>query len=935
MKEKHVPRLDLSPRLKRRLSIWKPLDYLLLLYWVFFFPQAIRWYVEQFGNHKYQYEEGSGSWKKFREAWREDPVIRRLVVHNLVLMGIVAIGISWGFSAVLISLDLYYVFLVFVVGMIVSASTVVVKGVAFSMAYGTAVVTWFGVSSGLFIGIMKILAGTAEEVLALFLLGFIVFLMAVFGGICLTYGVLYGVLNGLSGGVATEVVDTFGRSVVGGVLGGLFLGVIVNFAFSTMYGTDIGVTVGIAFIAAIILLSNRLFDYILLIFFNLFAFKINNRFRFPQHGRLAFLPLPGLKKRLEEWFQQDWTTGVHNANQFLEFSLQFIPVVNAVNNVLSQSPPDTLLKKISILADQPYDWQLLQFGAADLNKRLKKEFISLYSEKYKNKIKLAADMRIDTFPRAACAGFWYWHKRDATQAADAFARVRELAYGEELYNSAIALQKGLEISDVNAVTSWEDEAQWLETLPGPGLRPGTIKALRILKTVAGEARTALRSHSLVLRSTAVNRAVDSLSNLAETGGHYCPEPEWPLVQDIARKWLDLFQTLGGQVGKEVLRTPIRNPYIGYSGLPICDESFVGREDILRKIETRWAEDSPLPALFLYGHRRMGKTSILKNLEKTSPPSSIYMYLNMQDTTWITHTGQFLLDIANALHPAAQKIIPDVCTPPQKKDYTDLGTARQALNSLLKSIHARIDPPQRIILAMDEFEYIEKGINEKKIDPGLLDYLRAINQDYPWLGLIFAGLHTLEEMGRDYKAAFFGQAEARRVSFLTYDETLQLITQPDPDFSLEYDDSLIDEIYRLTHGQPYLVQRICWELVNRWNDRFLKEGENTPRTLLLEDLLPILTADFFQAADYYFSGVWSNITKPEQTLLRIMSTGENTPRTRKELAAASHQDEQVERAIELLLRHDVIVEDEKGLRFANELMRRWVEENASGDRHVAH
>jgi hypothetical protein len=325
---------------------------------------------------------------------------------------------------------------------------------------------------------------------------------------------------------------------------------------------------------------------------------------------------------------------------------------------------------------------------------------------------------------------------------------------------------------------------------------------------------------------------------------------------------------------------------------------------------------------------MGKTSILKNLEKTSPPSSIYLYLNMQDTTWITHTGQFLLDIANALHTGAQKIGPDICAPPQKQDYTDLGTARQALNSLLKSIHSRITPPQRIILALDEFEYIEKGINEEKIDPGLLDYLRAINQYYPLLGLIFAGLHTLEEMGRDYRAAFYGQAEALRVSFLTYDETLRLITQSHPDFSLEYDDSLIDEIYRLTHGQPYLVQRICWELVNRWNDRFLKEGENTPRTLVLEDLPPIFTADFFQAADYYFSGVWSNITKPEQTLLRIMSPGENTYRTRKELAAAAQQDEPVERAIELLLRHDVILKDKKGLRFASELMRRWVEENAS-------
>ena len=38
-----VPRLDLAPKLKKPLSLSNPLDYLRLLYWVFFFPQALRW----------------------------------------------------------------------------------------------------------------------------------------------------------------------------------------------------------------------------------------------------------------------------------------------------------------------------------------------------------------------------------------------------------------------------------------------------------------------------------------------------------------------------------------------------------------------------------------------------------------------------------------------------------------------------------------------------------------------------------------------------------------------------------------------------------------------------------------------------------------------------------------------------------------------------
>ena len=45
-----VPKLDLAPKLKRPLSLWTPLDYLRLLYWVFYFPQALRWYVNTFGG---------------------------------------------------------------------------------------------------------------------------------------------------------------------------------------------------------------------------------------------------------------------------------------------------------------------------------------------------------------------------------------------------------------------------------------------------------------------------------------------------------------------------------------------------------------------------------------------------------------------------------------------------------------------------------------------------------------------------------------------------------------------------------------------------------------------------------------------------------------------------------------------------------------------
>ncbi|UCH98036.1 MAG: ATP-binding protein, partial [Candidatus Aminicenantes bacterium] len=92
-----VPRLDLAPRLKRPLSLWNPLDYLRLLYWVFFFPQAIRWYIEKFGKPGYQDSKG---YKATKEVLRNDPVQSKLILQAFFILIISSAGISWGLSAV-------------------------------------------------------------------------------------------------------------------------------------------------------------------------------------------------------------------------------------------------------------------------------------------------------------------------------------------------------------------------------------------------------------------------------------------------------------------------------------------------------------------------------------------------------------------------------------------------------------------------------------------------------------------------------------------------------------------------------------------------------------------------------------------------------------------------------------------------------------------
>jgi hypothetical protein len=883
MNDNTVPRLDLAPRLKRPLSLWNPLDYLRLLYWVFFFPQAIRWYVEKFGKSEYQEAKG---YKAIKELLRRDPVQRKLIVQAFFTLVISSAGISWGISALGLPVNWFEV------------ATGVMLGVA------------VGVLLGMTVRVAEGVAGDLAGVVAVSVAG-----GAVFG---VAFGMPFNAAFGAALGAALGA--TFG--VVGDVAFGTAFGVTLG----AVFGVTLDVLIGAAFISTVIIALYRFFDYILLLLPGNLVWHLGKKKRYRQASRVVFLPLPGLQKKMEKWLTIDWSSGLHNANQLLAYTMQFITVIKGTNATLDRLSGDILLSRIAEILVKPFDWNLIRFGSANLNNQFRQRFLDglLFFPlgwRRRRKSQFPVEPRFDTPARAACAGFWFWHIKETAKAVEAFDVVKELTHGQELYGIARAISLAQKANDLQSIADWEQEMIWMNTLQHPVLRPGTLETLRTLQATASEARVAHHSQAPLNRSTAIGRAAADLTRLLETGESTCPEPEWPLIKEIVEKWRDIFSKAGGVVGEEVLRQPVLNPYQGYSGLPVTGTTFIGRADIMRRIENRWATTGQPAAIILYGHRRMGKTSILRSLAKRTDSNTLYVYLDMQNVGWVDHTGQLLLDFAEAIHRAAHDAGLQ-SNPPKEDSYTNLGTGRRDLNALLNKLNPQMTEPKQLVLAIDEFELIETGIEEKRIDAGLLPYLRSINQKYQWLGLIFAGLHTLDEMGRDYQSAFYGQAEYLRVGYLDYNDAVQLITQPHPDFALEYAPGLLEEIYHLTSGQPYLIQRLCWELVTRWNERFLKQGETTPRILTADDLAPVLTPDFFHSAGYYFDGVWSNVTENERILMRIMAQREKGTWTAAELVEATGTKD-LQETIDLLHRHDVILEEKGGIRIASELMRRWI------------
>jgi hypothetical protein len=73
------------------------------------------------------------------------------------------------------------------------------------------------------------------------------------------------------------------------------------------------------------------------------------------------------------------------------------------------------------------------------------------------------------------------------------------------------------------------------------------------------------------------------------------------------------------------------------------------------------------------------------------------------------------------------------------------------------------------------------------------------------------------MSRDYQSVIFNAALHREVTFLSYDETVELIRAPVASI-VEYDDLAVDRLWRATNGHPYFTQLLCVEIILEMNIR---------------------------------------------------------------------------------------------------------------------
>jgi photosystem II stability/assembly factor-like uncharacterized protein/tetratricopeptide (TPR) repeat protein len=260
--------------------------------------------------------------------------------------------------------------------------------------------------------------------------------------------------------------------------------------------------------------------------------------------------------------------------------------------------------------------------------------------------------------------------------------------------------------------------------------------------------------------------------------------------------------------------------------------FFGREDVFDWIERSLTGRYIDHILVLHGQRRVGKTSVLKQLQHRLPERYIPVFFDLQGRTHTT-LDRFLWWLAREIvrvlkqdrgislpRPGRQAFIDD-------PDYLDT----QFLPALREQLGDK-----NILLTFDEFDTLEETTVKEDLARPLIDYLRRL-MEQEGLNFIFSigsSGRKLENMQAAY-TEFFKAALYKKISFLEREDAYGLIERP-AEGLVEYERHAVRRIYEVTSGHPYFTQLVCYEIFSQCQKSGLYQVDVQDVEAVLEDVV---------------------------------------------------------------------------------------------------
>jgi hypothetical protein len=451
----------------------------------------------------------------------------------------------------------------------------------------------------------------------------------------------------------------------------------------------------------------------------------------------------------------------------------------------------------------------------------------------------------------------------------------------------------LHVQSIEELAKVTETLQWTTAAPMQ-VPPALAMTLPGFDRVSQAVGQYLTLHSPYRREEALDRALADVKAL-QRGLIAAHGPVAPRLLQAANEWQGLLDSEWGWFHDQVKATRgIPNPFV--LGNPVTERQanvFAGRQDIVEQVEECVLGARQAPTILLHGPRRMGKTSILKQLPRLLGPDFAPALVDCQNPAVISSKATLLRYLSREISAGLRlrRVLVDPLTHEAlaAEPYT-------VFHEWLDDVEAAMPLKQRVLLCLDEYENLQR-ILDAGWGEEFLDALRHTLQHRAKVVLMFTGAHTFAEQGAAWTNRFLS-AQRVRVSFLTRQEVMPLLTRPMPEFDLTYTDGALDALYHATHGQPFLTQVVAFHLVESLN----KQQRKVARP---EDVETAINLALVRNSEY-FDSVWFDAGSEGQAILTALARGEPVPA--------------LPRAESWLREHDVLGEDGG---FAVPMVERWV------------
>jgi GAF domain-containing protein len=263
---------------------------------------------------------------------------------------------------------------------------------------------------------------------------------------------------------------------------------------------------------------------------------------------------------------------------------------------------------------------------------------------------------------------------------------------------------------------------------------------------------------------------------------------------------------------QLLVVKFANPYI--VGQPILKPDMCfGREPLFKRVLSVLHQNS----LLLHGERRIGKTTVLRQLEMrlnaADDPEYRFkpVYIDLQGLEEPAFFHQIMEEVLHRFGKRAKGLT-------LRFSPSRLAYAGREFQRDLRTVVTSLCGPQpnghvdRLVLLMDEadvmYSYDERILQE---------FRRIFMNDYAaYLSVVFAAV-DIQRQWKRYESPLYNLFQQIEIPPLTRADTELLIRTPVRG-QYDYEQAAVELIYRISGGRPMRVQHLCLESINYIRDQ---------------------------------------------------------------------------------------------------------------------